>query len=247
MGIKFDCSECTHRIHVKTFLAGKRAICPHCGAKVLIPQEESQNGSARSDGPRATAETALTETAPTETAAPVVNVGQASGVVAQPAVAAQPASVTSVPTPVAATAAAPTAAAQAAVSDPISEAPSAVWYVRPKGGGQYGPAPGVTMRQWIDEGRVSVDSLVWREGWDEWQSASVLIAPAAATQVGSVATGVVTPPDVTILTPADGASAGGDAVTVRRKSNAMGLAVIVFLGIMAVSLVVILIIIIMSQ
>jgi hypothetical protein len=27
------------------------------------------------------------------------------------------------------------------------------------------------MRTWIDEGRVSSDSLVWREGWRDWQVA----------------------------------------------------------------------------
>jgi hypothetical protein len=27
------------------------------------------------------------------------------------------------------------------------------------------------MRKWISEGRVSSDSLVWREGWPEWRSA----------------------------------------------------------------------------
>ena len=27
------------------------------------------------------------------------------------------------------------------------------------------------MRRWIEEGRVSADSLVWREGWADWKSA----------------------------------------------------------------------------
>ena len=27
------------------------------------------------------------------------------------------------------------------------------------------------MRRWIDEGRISADSLVWREGWTDWLTA----------------------------------------------------------------------------
>jgi hypothetical protein len=27
------------------------------------------------------------------------------------------------------------------------------------------------MRQWLEEGRVTADALVWREGWSEWRSA----------------------------------------------------------------------------
>ena len=39
--------------------------------------------------------------------------------------------------------------------DAIADAPDAVWYVRPASGGQYGPASGTVMRDWLDEGRVS--------------------------------------------------------------------------------------------
>ena len=36
MGIRFFCPS-GHKLNVKSFLAGKRAICPQCGAKVLVP------------------------------------------------------------------------------------------------------------------------------------------------------------------------------------------------------------------
>lgn len=39
MGIRFLCDACGKRIHVKGFLAGKRGICPKCGAGVDIPLE----------------------------------------------------------------------------------------------------------------------------------------------------------------------------------------------------------------
>jgi hypothetical protein len=36
MGIRFSCPN-GHRLNVKEFLAGKRGICPQCGAKFVIP------------------------------------------------------------------------------------------------------------------------------------------------------------------------------------------------------------------
>lgn len=57
--------------------------------------------------------------------------------------------------------------------DPITEAPELNWYVAPPGSmTKYGPAPGDLMRSWIREGRVSGDSLVWREGWSQWRVAA---------------------------------------------------------------------------
>src|SRR5947207_1658814 len=37
MGIKFRCPN-GHKLNVKSFLAGKRGICPHCGVGVDIPE-----------------------------------------------------------------------------------------------------------------------------------------------------------------------------------------------------------------
>jgi hypothetical protein len=38
MGIRFECPN-GHQLHVKTFLAGMRGICPECDARFLIPLE----------------------------------------------------------------------------------------------------------------------------------------------------------------------------------------------------------------
>jgi hypothetical protein len=59
-------------------------------------------------------------------------------------------------------------APQPPAPDPIAESPEMIWYVRPPTGGQFGPAAGDLMRTWLAEGRVSADSLVWREGWRDW-------------------------------------------------------------------------------
>ena len=52
MGIRFYCHACDKRLNVKSFLAGKRGICPHCGAKVEIPQ----TSQAKNTQPAAAAE-----------------------------------------------------------------------------------------------------------------------------------------------------------------------------------------------
>src|SRR5438045_3616014 len=36
MGIRFSCPS-GHKLNVKTFLAGKRGVCPQCGATFVIP------------------------------------------------------------------------------------------------------------------------------------------------------------------------------------------------------------------
>ena len=78
-------------------------------------------------------------------------------------------------------------------ADPIAEAPAAIWYVRPPSGGQYGPAKGEVMRKWLSEGRVSSDSLVWREGWTDWQAAGKLfpsLQSASGPPVGAAAAAI---------------------------------------------------------
>ncbi len=63
------------------------------------------------------------------------------------------------------------AAAPVDIPQALREAPAGVWYVRPTSGGQYGPATSEAFMQWLIEGRVSRDALVWRDDWPEWQVA----------------------------------------------------------------------------
>ncbi|TWU49590.1 DUF4339 domain-containing protein [Rubripirellula reticaptiva] len=65
--------------------------------------------------------------------------------------------------------------------DLIANDPDATWYVRPPSGGQYGPASGELLKQWIAEGRVASTALIWRDGWPQWRSADEALAEIAST------------------------------------------------------------------
>ena len=162
MGIKFRCPGCDKKLHVKAFLAGKRGVCPHCGAKVRIPKESRSTPAEGSSDQHLADATKAADRAVGAHAATAHTPGApaAKAAVAKPV---QPAASRAASTP-------------RGVADPIGEAPEAVWYVRPPSGGQYGPADGEIMRRWLDEGRVGADSLVWREGWPDWKTATSVFA-----------------------------------------------------------------------
>jgi hypothetical protein len=245
MGIKFRCPN-GHKLNVKSFLAGKRGVCPKCGTSVRIPHE-SQPAERDEPGDEAEEGDDLLDEArfPAPGRAPPAANGNA-------AVAARPAAPVAIPVspravPTAAPAAIPVSASPA--SDPIAEAPAAIWYVRPPGGGQYGPARGDLMRRWIAEGRVTSDSLVWREGWTDWRQAREAFsslpsalpqpppAPAAAAVAGAApAAKEETPapvPRSTRLT---------SRYEARKKTGSgLGIAAIVFLGLLCVVLAILLV------
>jgi hypothetical protein len=80
------------------------------------------------------------------------------------------------------------------------------------------------MRKWIAEGRVSSDSLVWREGWADWQSAGQLF-PNLAAVGGVAATPVAAVPSTTATRSANRYQA--------KKKGGSGMAV-AFLAVLAV-------------
>ena len=43
MGIRFFCPHCQGKLHVKSFLAGKRGICPHCEGSLRIPEASQES------------------------------------------------------------------------------------------------------------------------------------------------------------------------------------------------------------
>ncbi len=139
MGIRFLCEHCNKRLNVKSFLAGKKGLCPHCGGRIRIPLE-SQVATTSGGGNRSVGSGDENESGERSDAS-----WSAFGDSQTPA---------------------------ARVVDAAGRAQGAVWYVSPPGGGQYGPAPRETVEQWISEGRITADTLVWCDGWDEWEVAS---------------------------------------------------------------------------
>jgi len=229
MGIKFHCPN-GHKLNVKAFLAGKKGVCPKCGTKVRIPAtsepglvdsdleeaEDSASSSSKSNGSGAAATATLTAPAP---AAPAVSAALTSSV--------------------------PDQALASAADDPIAEAPAAIWYVRPPTGGQYGPARGEIMRKWISEGRVSSDSLVWREGWTDWQNAGKLFPTLNAAGTASPP-----PPAAAVSTTVPLSSRSSSRTAARyeakkRDTSSLAIAILVGLGIVCLVLVAILVFVLM--
>jgi hypothetical protein len=117
-----------------------------------------------------------------------------------------------------------------APNDPITENPLATWFVRPPSGGQFGPARGEVMRKWLTEGRVTNDSLVWREGWADWLPATEVFPqlgkPATAGLFGVQPLGASTGTKSTASIPA-----------AKKSSGAMAAAILVFLALICLLLV----------
>lgn len=197
MGIKFQCPN-GHSLNVKTFLAGKRGICPHCDSRFIIPHKSggqaapapSRKQSEQASGSFApqSSSTPSTGTQPETSSPTLANTAQPRA--ENRALADASFQPTRGPIQYGFPANLPVGTLQPALpvgtqlSDPIDEAPQAVWYVRPPSGGQFGPAVGEVMRNWIAEGRVSGDSWVWREGWSDWRQAGTVLpqlVPGAAT------------------------------------------------------------------
>ena len=211
MGIKFHCPN-GHKLNVKAFLAGKKGICPKCGTKIRIPTvSEPGLDSDLDEDDAAEASKSNGSGAMTAVHRP-----------ASPAVSAAPM----------------TAAAtrSATAGDPIEENPAAIWYVRPPSGGQYGPAKGDIMRKWLSEGRVSSDSLVWREGWTDWQNAGKTFpaleagsAPPTPSPTPAVSTTVP-------LSPRSSSRAAARYDTKKQTTSSLAIAILVGLGILCLVL-----------
>lgn len=263
MGIRFYCPTCGNKLNVKAFLAGKRGVCPQCGAGLDIPLESQigQNAEKKASKPpgREKADSAVPDESMTVPVVPPssadstpdglpATVPASSEPVMATAVSSSAAQADSPPTEPMAVPTGPAAEAQPATPvrpatrvatpvtpapvDPIEESPDSSWYVRPPSGGQYGPARGDIMRKWMSEGRVSSDSLVWRDGWEDWRTACEVFP-----SLGSAAV-----PPAPVPAPAPYAPSAPAASSVssyrprRRNSTALAITVVVVLGLMSVAL-----------
>ena len=182
MGIKFKCSACGGQLNVKQELAGRRGKCPRCQAALRIPLE-SENAAEPVAGAQDVASPAISSPAPLAQAtvapipaAPVPSAPMAAASVQAAPVAADPAESTPAHLTPRARTSTPTVPAfptASAAPDPIGEMPQANWYVQPPGDPKpFGPAPGAMLRDWLREGRVTPDSLLWRQDWPDWKMAA---------------------------------------------------------------------------
>jgi hypothetical protein len=161
MGIRCYCPN-GHKLHLKSHLAGKKGICPECGAKFRIPltdADEPALGLPDKPSPSATPWRKPATEPPPDFDFSFPDPGAGHALASKTAVVPQVAS------PI------PAAAPARGDRDPIDELPQAVWYVRTPVGEQYGPVQGAAMRSWVAEGRVTNESYVWREGWPDWRPA----------------------------------------------------------------------------
>ena len=166
MGIHFVCHHCSFALHVKDFQAGKRGKCPHCKGSFRIPDTDASYSTAIDGEPDNPQVAKIKEAFGKDPSLNSVALGKVSS--NSVSVAEQsngPAEDTR------------TYVNSVATHEPsvLALAVDAKWFVRPPGGGQFGPAPSQLLVSWIAESRVTSDSFLWREGLDEWQQASKLL------------------------------------------------------------------------
>ncbi len=167
MGVRFACHICGKQLNIKQELAGRRGVCPKCQAKFRIPLADAPTSVPIQDTPP--------EPGPSTPEAEATGASESVGSRVPEAVGRTK--------PTAVVPASPKAAEPGPANaeiDLIADDPDAAWYIRPPSGGQYGPASGDLLRQWIAEGRVAATALIWRDGWPQWR-----VADEALAQVGS--------------------------------------------------------------
>jgi hypothetical protein len=228
MGIRFYCPN-GHKLNVKEFQAGKRGICPHCGVKILIPMESTRPASSSAREPVESgepdessddnvAETEVADAPAMATPPPIPGDEIPASVSPSPVEPEEPLNDWEIPldTPEEETPPAP------AGPDAIAQSPDKIWYVRPKSGGQFGPAAGNVMRDWLADGRVSADSLVWQEGWRDWEEAGKVFPQLRGSPIGFL--------DASPK-PAHHAAPHGRRTHARRHSDGTRLTIVLLLGI----------------
>ena len=203
MSILFQCTECQRPLNVKDGLAGKPGICPNCYSHIDVPSQseiqanefrnklnqwtrQQQQDDPGEDEPdddsidQATTTEILNER--NEPEAPPVSANSSGTAVLDDT----PANTKLHPVidlpKIDSTTDQEKRAPTGNIPDILLDTTKAIWYVRPPSGGQFGPATGKLVGQWIDEGRVTGDTYVWRQGWDNWRLASDVI-PSVAQQV----------------------------------------------------------------
>jgi len=169
MGIVAFCPN-GHRINVKDSFAGRKGLCPTCGAKFRVPAPGSS-----SPGPELALPTARLLDLDAAVAATLPRVLPLHGEAVAATVAhdaGRPATRDLLPPaePVLAPAAAPTAA-WPTLHPVLAERPDLLWCIAFPGGEPTEPLPAESMQAWLDAGQAEGTEVVWRSDWPEWRPA----------------------------------------------------------------------------
>lgn len=159
MGIVSFCPQ-GHRVKVKDNLAGKKGICPSCGARFRIPlaSVESSPADAADAGAAALPLAAIVslEAATAERLPRAVPLDLPAAAVADE-------------DDGKAVFAAEESAPAAGLHPLIAERPDLVWCHAEPGGTASEPLAAAAMQAWLEAGRPKPDALVWRADWAEWR------------------------------------------------------------------------------
>lgn len=178
MGIRFRCHGCDHTIHVKDYLAGKRGKCPDCGMSLRIPDDGNATSYAVQTTGEARSSSRLTDTAETKSNRTENSLSQNDRSPRTKPATVQPSPHANSPSQhSAAMHSAPSSSgvraepinqssSNAPVSPPRKSAPSATafpagnYFVQPPSGGTYGPVEADVLVDWIEQNRLTRDSLI---------------------------------------------------------------------------------------
>lgn len=188
MGIRFYCPN-GHKLNVKAYLAGRRGICPDCGASFDIPLESTRESSRESrtmpppDEPIPTPVTAPRPAEQFAIAPQVTEVPDSNELIDSNSefIDKTPPEPESVVHP------AENSDSPAANPDSFLAETETLWYIQAPGGGpQYGPATDPVVQSWIAERRIGPKMLVWREGWSSWLEARNVFPELQAMFSGAI-------------------------------------------------------------
>ena len=199
MGIFFCCPRCARPLNIADSFAGQPGRCPNCENTIAVP--EASEMAAEEFRPRLNEwnnhrqTTVPGQPSGLRTAPGMASVSEAPPIGDKPmAKVPQQSEDVSAFTHIATESqlVADGIANRFSSESPVAQRtqqtpPQGVWYIRPPSGGQFGPANGKVLRQWISEGRVTGDSYVWQEGWADWAVAGDVF-PAVAGSVSADAT-----------------------------------------------------------
>ena len=152
MGILAFCPR-GHRINVKDSLAGKKGLCPVCGAKFRIPAADGGGSPGTHGLPTAR----LLDVAPDVVATlPQVLPFEAAPPAADPVFEPPPR---------------PLAPPPSVLHPALAERPDLEWCIAFPGGEPTEPVSAESMQAWLESGQVVGNEVVWRSDWPDWRPA----------------------------------------------------------------------------